>query len=113
MLPYIIVSAHWCPPCRMFTPKLRQIYLGLKNQGKDFEVVFCSCDQGPMEFNEYFGTMPWKAIPFENDAIRQNLSDQFNVDGIPTLLLIDEESGMYNSQGRSLILGNPSGFPWK
>lgn len=106
-------SAHWCPPCRMFTPKLRQVYLGLKNQGKNFEVIFCSCDQGPREFEEYFASMPWKAIPFERDDIREKLSRQFNISGIPTLLLIDEESGLYSTDGRSYVVGNPSGFPWK
>lgn len=97
----------------MFTPKLRQVYLGLKNQGKDFEVVFCSADQGVREFQEYFSTMPWKAIPFESADIRQKLSTQFGIEGIPTLLLLDEENGLYNAEGRYSVTSNPSGFPWK
>jgi hypothetical protein len=28
------------------------------------EIVFCSSDQNEAEFWDYFGEMPWKAIPF-------------------------------------------------
>merc|ERR1719265_1065678 len=48
----VYCSAHWCPPCRGFTPVLAQAY---KNyNGGDVEVVFVSSDQGDKEFNEYF-----------------------------------------------------------
>ena len=79
-------SAHWCPPCRMFTPKLRQTYLQLKAAGKDFEVVFCSFDRSQKDFEEYFGTMPWLAVPFDRADLRQSLGNTFDVSGIPTLL---------------------------
>merc|ERR1719495_1556006 len=35
-------SAHWCPPCRGFTPKLAETYKKLKEQGQNFEIVFVS-----------------------------------------------------------------------
>ncbi len=56
----------------MFTPKLRKIYMDCQKQGKEFEVVFCSCDNSETEFQEYFSAMPWKAIPFES-AKREEL----------------------------------------
>ena len=67
-------SAHWCGPCRAFTPKLRKVYLDTVASGKDFEIVFCSADSGNREFNEYFATMPWKAIPFDRSDIRSKLT---------------------------------------
>ena len=33
-------SAHWCPPCKAFTPNLAKVYNELKDAGKDFEVIF-------------------------------------------------------------------------
>ena len=38
-------SAHWCPPCRGFTPLLATCYAALKSAGKPFEIVFLSSDK--------------------------------------------------------------------
>ena len=38
-------SAHWCPPCRRFTPQLVDFYNSKKGTPEEFEVVFVSrCD---------------------------------------------------------------------
>ena len=34
----IYFSAHWCPPCRQFTPRLAQTYNALRAAGREFEV---------------------------------------------------------------------------
>ena len=49
----IYFSAHWCPPCRMFTPELVKIYEQCKAEGKSFEVVFVSSDRDEASFAEY------------------------------------------------------------
>ena len=54
-------SAHWCPPCRGFTPKLAEAYTGLVAAGKSFEIVFVSSDREESAFEEYFGEQPWLA----------------------------------------------------
>ena len=61
-------SAHWCPPCRGFTPKLAEWYTKLTSGAlKDkVEIVFVSSDRDEKSFNEYFAEMPWLALPFEN-----------------------------------------------
>lgn len=97
----------------MFTPKLRKAYMDLKAQGKELEIVFCSADNSVREFKEYFDTMPWTAIPFEQSQIRDKLSRKFGISGIPTLLLLNEQDGMYNNDGRNAVMSNPAGFPWK
>ena len=35
-------SAHWCPPCRGFTPKLTEVYTAIKGTDKSLEIVFVS-----------------------------------------------------------------------
>nr|KAJ0215262.1 hypothetical protein LSAT_V11C300112340 [Lactuca sativa] len=36
-------SAHWCPPCRAFTPKLVETYHEIKNKHNNFEVIVSQC----------------------------------------------------------------------
>ena len=57
----VYFSAHWCPPCRMFTPMLVETYNQLKRDGKKVEVVFVSSDRTETGFTEYFSSMPWSA----------------------------------------------------
>merc|ERR1711915_49463 len=57
-------SAHWCPPCRVFTPKLIEVYNELKERGEVFEVVFISSDEDEDAFKDYYSSMPWLALPF-------------------------------------------------
>ena len=75
-----------CPPCRQFTPRLAETYERLRKQrdggdgsggggsAAEWEVVFVSMDRGPHQFDEYFGTMPWLAVPFADDAMRRTLA---------------------------------------
>ena len=38
-------SAHWCPPCRGFTPMLGEFYDDVKANGGEMEIVFISSDK--------------------------------------------------------------------
>jgi len=69
-----------CPPCKAFTPELVKTYKKLNEEGKNFEVVFVSSDRTDEKFKEYYGTMPWLALPLKDDRIDQ-LSSYFEVEG--------------------------------
>jgi len=107
-------SAHWCGPCRGFTPKLAESYATLQSSGKPFEIVFCSSDRDEAAFNDYYGEMPWKALPYSNRDLKNSLSKKFKVRGIPTLVLIDEEGKTITTGGREAVSADPQGkkFPW-
>ena len=113
---YVLVyfSAHWCPPCRAFTPKLSAIYESLKAAGKEVEVVFISSDRAESEFKEYLGIMPWLAVPFEDSATRTKLGAELGVSGIPSLVLFDPNGHLINRQGVMAVSIDPKGtaFPW-
>merc|ERR1719213_514854 len=58
-------SAHWCPPCRGFTPKLAEWYKK-DLSAKGLEVVFVSSDKSEDEFMSYFEEMPWLALDYSD-----------------------------------------------
>ena len=108
----VYFSAHWCAPCRQFTPKLRKVYLDLKKQNVPFEIVFCSKDNDMKGFEEYYGSMPWLAVRFDNNEVKENLNNLFGVSGIPRLVMLSPD-GVINPQAKSDVEENPAGFPWK
>lgn len=81
-------SAHWCPPCRGFTPQLAEWY---RKQSRA-ELIFISSDHDEAAFQEYFEEMPWKACPFD-PKLNETLRERFSVQGIPALIILDALSG--------------------
>lgn len=43
-------SAHWCGPCKLFTPQLVSIYNKLNGTKSEFEVIYVSLDRSRDEF---------------------------------------------------------------
>lgn len=84
-------SAHWCPPCRMFTPKLVEWYNNFKPKHPDFELVFVSSDRDQAAMEEYItgDKMPWPAVKF--DQAQSETFQKFGSSGIPYLVLVDDE----------------------
>lgn len=85
----VYVSAHWCPPCRKFTPMLANWYQSNKAQ---VEVVFLSCDHDEKGFQSYFASHPWMAVDYDDDA-REALQAAIKVQGIPRLVVLSGETG--------------------
>jgi len=112
----IYFSAHWCPPCRQFTPMLAKTYQNLKNKNIPFEVIFISWDRTEDQFREYFAQMPWKSLPnfTPNSPLRKNLDKQYKVSGIPTLIVLDKDGNTVTAKGRNAAMKDPTGsdFPW-
>ncbi len=101
----VYFSAHWCPPCRGFTPVLAEFYTEAQAAHKDdFEVIFCTSDQNDEAFLEYFAGMPWKAIPFGDPKIAE-LKKTFQVSGIPTLVICKADGTVVTKNGRADVSG--------
>lgn len=111
----VYFSAHWCPPCRGFTPSLCEFYKNLKSKRTDFEIVFVSSDKDEAAFNEYYGEMPFASLPFSNREQKAKLSSAFGVSGIPMLVVLDADGSILSKKGRNLVSSDPQGanFPWK
>jgi len=91
-------SAHWCAPCRKFTPQLVDYYNRVAAQHPEFEIVFYSFDKSPFAFETYIreANMPWPAIDYAKlkgkEAIAKNAGD-----GIPSLVLVDSAGNVISS----------------
>lgn len=94
----IYFSAHWCGPCRKFTPQLVEYYNRVAAQHPEFEIVFYSHDRSPADFANYMRetNMPWVAIDFEKlkgkEALTKNAGS-----GIPSLVLLDSMGNLISS----------------
>jgi len=100
----IYFSAHWCPPCRAFTPKLAGAYNEHIANGKPFEIVFVSSDEDEGKCREYYASMPWKLLSYSDRATKDELNSLYNVQGIPTLVLVNAEGELITKEGRARIL---------
>lgn len=110
----IYFSAHWCGPCRAFTPQLIKFYDTLRKTRSDFEFIFVSSDRDQAAFDEYYGSMPWLALPFSQREKKAELSSKYGVQGIPTLVFVDKDGNTLTTQGRSKVMTDPNGenFPY-
>lgn len=105
-------SAHWCGPCRGFTPQLAKLYNECKEKKKKFEIVFVSSDRNEDAFKEYFEEMPWSALSFQERTLKTNLSELYEVQGIPSLVLLTGQGDLITKEGRAAIGAGVDAFPW-
>ena len=97
-------SAHWCPPCRKFTPILKDIYEEVNENEKTIEVIYVSSDKSEEEMISYHQEShgDWLRVPYDQVTLRESLRDHFGkkVDattkelvrsGIPCLVVLNED----------------------
>ncbi|XP_047307657.1 probable nucleoredoxin 1 [Impatiens glandulifera] len=107
-------SAHWCPPCRAFLPKLTEVYNQIKEkEGEEsFELIFISSDRDQASFDSYYATMPWLALPFGDDR-KEKLSRTFKVRGIPKLVALGPTGQTVSEEVRDLVMRHGAkGYPF-
>jgi nucleoredoxin len=91
-------SAHWCPPCRKFTPQLVQYYNRVAPEHPEFEVVFYSFDKSAAEMEQYMreSNMPWPAIDYDKRNEKKELLAPAG-NGIPALVLVEASGKLISS----------------
>jgi len=100
-------SAHWCPPCRAFTPNLVKFRDSNKD---DFEVVFVSSDKSPDAQMGYMKetNMKWYTLPHRSSEANA-LKQKFGVRGIPALIIVSPDGETVTKNGRGDVSSNPAG----
>lgn len=89
----VYYSAHWCPPCRAFTPALVEFYNKAKTRRPELEVIFVSSDKDEDAMKGYMKEykMPWPALRFDAKKSTRALRRPDNERGIPNLVFMDAD----------------------
>ncbi|CAN5310027.1 hypothetical protein BH23VER1_BH23VER1_26020 [soil metagenome] len=98
-------SAHWCPPCRAFTPVLSRFYDEVSRAHPEFQLILVSGDRDAGSMEEYirWGEMNFPAVAF--DRIGESGLREYSARGIPYLVVLD-------AQGNEII-GKGSGESYR
>lgn len=101
----IYFSAHWCGPCRRFTPVLVDVYKDLQRQGRPFEVLLVSSDETDRDMYRYMrdDKMPWPAVPHGSEAAKA-LARRFRASGIPRLVIVDADGSTIHQSARAQVV---------
>jgi len=97
-------SAHWCPPCRQFTPMLKDFY----EEAEGIEIVFVSSDRSAEDMTSYMKEShgDWLAAE-HNSAVANNLKQKYGVSGIPCLVVCKKDGTLVTKDGRAGVTGMP------
>jgi len=95
-------SAHWCPPCRGFTPVLADFYNELKEAGAAIEVVFVSSDRSDADMKSYMQEShgDWLAATWGSPLV-STLKTKYGISGIPSLIVVRQDGTLITKDGRS------------
>lgn len=94
-------SAHWCGPCRAFTPELVKFRDKCAQKGLPFEVVFVSSDKTENDMFNYMkeADMKWYALPY-GSKVYSEIQNHFKVGGIPHLTLLNGKGKVVSDNAR-------------
>ena len=104
----VYFSAHWCPPCRSFTPAL--VKFRNANVANNFEIVFVSADHSLQEKEQYIRetNMKWLSVPGAHGPEHSKLEQQFETPGYPTLIILSPNGTVVSNSGVADVMMTPS-----
>lgn len=105
-------SAHWCPPCRAFTPVLKEFY----EEVEGIEIIFVSSDRSPADMEAYMKEShgDWWGVEHGSSAV-EALKSHFGIRGIPALIVVDKNGDVITKDGRADVQSKGPGVvaQWK
>ena len=96
-------SAQWCPPCRHFTPMLKEFFEKLPDTA-GVQIVFVSADPSSAHMLSFMKEShgEWFATQ-HNSSVANGLKSKFGISGIPTLVVVKKDGTLITKDGRSHV----------
>merc|ERR1712159_490064 len=110
----VYFSAHWCPPCRGFTPVLKTFYE--ENKAGGLVIIFVSSDRTEDDMLSYFTNDHGEYYAVKHSSsLGKTLKDNCGVSGIPMLAIVKKDGTLLHNGGRADVTNNSSGAldSWK
>ena len=96
-------SAHWCPPCRQFTPMLKDFYGEIEDQ--NVEIVFVSSDRSTEDMLSYMKESHGDWLATEHGSeLTKSLKEKYGISGIPTLIVVKADGTVVTKDGRADVV---------
>ena len=78
---------------------MKQFYREVNKSEKILEIIYVTSDNNPDAFKKFFGQMPWKAVPYDND--RKSLKKMHAITTIPCLPLFSRDGKIISANIKS------------
>ncbi|CAK4620911.1 hypothetical protein LEN26_020711 [Aphanomyces euteiches] len=96
--------------CEFITDMFLPYYEKMQKKGANFEIVLISSDEDEDWFNEHYATLPWLALPYAERDTFQSLVERFQVNDMPTAILLDPQGQIVLEQAALHIRADPEGL---
>ena len=102
----ILFTGSWVPPAKEFMVKLEELYAEINKTEKIFEIVQIPNEKSENAYKEGLTEKRnWLYLPF-NDPYIKNLVEEFNVEFLPTFIIVNRDFFILSSNGRKDMIDN-------
>ena len=102
----ILFTGSWVPPAKEFMQKLEELYAEVNKTEKIFEIVQISNEKSEHAYKEQLNPKRnWLYLPF-NDPFMKNLVEQFNIEYLPTFIVVNRDLFVLSQNGRKDMIDN-------
>ena len=102
----ILFTGSWVPPAKEFMTKLEELYAEINKTEKIFEIVQIPNEKSEHAYKESLtDKRPWLYLPF-NDPFIKTLVEQFNVEFLPTFIIVNRDFFVLSTNGRKDMIDN-------
>ena len=102
----ILFTGSWVPPAKEFMVKLEELYAEINKTEKIFEIVQIPNEKSEHAYKECLTEKRnWLYLPF-NDPFIKTLVEQFNVEFLPTFIIVNRDFFILSNNGRKDMIDN-------